>query len=185
MTRIVAGTYGGRRLTVPAGRATRPTSERVREALFNTLGTLRGLAGARMLDLYSGSGAVGFEALSRGCVHALFVESDPKAVTVLRRNAAQLGTGPAARIVAGPVPRILSRPPTERYDLAFVDPPYALADEALTAVLGTVATDWLAPDAVLVVERSTRSAQPGWPDEIEAPHARRYGETTLWYGRRS
>jgi 16S rRNA (guanine(966)-N(2))-methyltransferase RsmD len=185
MTRIVAGSLGGRRLAVPAGQSTRPTSERVREALFNTLGTQLELPGARMLDLYAGSGAVGFEALSRGCGHALFVESDARAAAVLRRNAAQLGVGGAARIVAGPVSRTLERPPAQRYDLAFADPPYALAQETLTAVLAALAADWLAPDAVLVVERSTRTPEPDWPEQITDRRGRRYGETTLWYGRRS
>ncbi|BCJ34743.1 DNA methylase [Actinocatenispora thailandica] len=185
MTRIVAGALGGRRLAVPAGQSTRPTSDRVREALFSTLGTLLELPGARVLDLYAGSGAVGFEALSRGCGYALFVESDPKAAAVLRRNAAQLGVGGAARIVAGPVARALERPPAQRYDLVFADPPYALPQETLTTVLAAVTADWLAPDGVLVVERSTRTAEPDWPEEITGRRGRRYGETTLWYGRRS
>jgi len=185
VTRIVAGALGGRRLAVPAGQGTRPTSDRVREALFNALGALLELPGARMLDLYAGSGAVGFEALSRGCAHAMFVESDARAVAVLRRNAAALRLGGAARIVAGPVPRVLARPPADRYDLAFADPPYALADDALADVLAALAADWLAPDAVLVVERSTRSPEPSWPARVTPLRARRYGETTLWYGRRS
>jgi 16S rRNA (guanine(966)-N(2))-methyltransferase RsmD len=186
VTRIVAGELGGRRLVVPAGRATRPTSDRVREALFNSLGSMLELTGARVADLYAGSGAIGLEALSRGCAHALFVESDPRAVAALRRNVAELGVDGAARLCTAGVERVLSEPAAEPYDLVFLDPPYALADERLAAVLTDLVNGgWLTADAVVVVERATRSGELGWVAGIAAVRARRYGETTLWYGRRS
>lgn len=185
MTRIVAGELGGRRLVVPPGRGTRPTSDRVREALFSALGAMLDLPGARMADLYAGSGALGFEALSRGCAHALFVESDARAVATLRRNIAALGVGDSARLVGGPVERVVAEPPAEPYDLVVADPPYALDDERLTAVLTGLAAGWLADDAVVVLERATRSGEPSWVPGISPVRGRRYGETTLWYGRRS
>lgn len=186
MTRLVAGELGGRRLAVPAGRGTRPTSERVREALFNALGAMLELDGARVADLYAGSGALGFEALSRGCGHALFVEDDARAVAALRRNIAALGVGGTARLAAAPVRRVLAEPPAEPYHLVVADPPYDLSRDALADVLAAlVAGGWLAEEAVLVLERSTRSGPPRWADGLTEIRSRRYGETTLWYGRRS
>ncbi|HEX7658183.1 MAG TPA: 16S rRNA (guanine(966)-N(2))-methyltransferase RsmD [Pseudonocardiaceae bacterium] len=180
MTRIVAGTAGGRRLTVPP-RGTRPTSERVREALFNALESLVDLDGLWVLDLYAGSGALGFEALSRGAAEATFVESDRRAVEVLRRNAAALGL-PGARVVAGSVEAFVASEPDHRYDVVLADPPYAVSNEALGEVLARlVAGGWLAEDAVLVVERAARDAEPLWPAGITPIRSRRYGDTvTHW-----
>ncbi|MFG3440146.1 RsmD family RNA methyltransferase [Nonomuraea sp. NPDC047897] len=110
MTRIIAGVAGGRRLVVPPGRGTRPTSDRAREGIFLTLDSLYGLAGARVVDLYAGSGAVGLEALSRGAAHALLVESDPKAVSTIKANVRSLGLG-GAQVVADRVERLLARGP--------------------------------------------------------------------------
>lgn len=186
MTRIVAGRLGSRRLVTPAGRGTRPTSDRVREALFNSVGTMMELADARVADLYAGSGAVGFEALSRGAGHVLFVESDPRAVAALRRNVAALDVAGAARLSTGTVERALAVPPAAPYDLVFADPPYAVGEAVLAAVLAALTGNgWLADDALVVVERSTRSAAPFPVEGVDALRARRYGETTLWYGRRS
>ncbi|MGA8115246.1 MAG: 16S rRNA (guanine(966)-N(2))-methyltransferase RsmD [Actinocatenispora sp.] len=184
MTRVVAGELGGRRLVVPAGRATRPTSDRVREALFSSLDAIMDLPGARVADLYAGSGALGFEALSRGAAHALFVESDARAVTALRRNIATLGVAGAARLSAAPVERVLAEPPADGYDLVLLDPPYALADDKLAVVLAAL-PGWLIADALVVVERATRSGEPPWAPDLDPIRSRRYGETTLWYGRRS
>lgn len=186
MTRIVAGALGGRRLVVPGGRGTRPTSDRVREALFGSLDALLELDGARVADLYAGSGAIGLEAVSRGAAHALLVESDARAVTVLRRNVADLGVAAAVRVAAAPVRRVLAEPPGEPYDLVFADPPYDLPDGELAELLAAlVAGGWLAEDAVLVLERSSRSAAPTWVPGTTEVRSRRYGETTLWYGRAS
>jgi 16S rRNA (guanine966-N2)-methyltransferase len=187
MTRIIAGAHGGRRLTAPAGALTRPTSDRVREAFFSALETMTDLNGARFADLYAGSGAVGLEALSRGASHALLVESEAKAARIIRDNIVTLRVGAAARLVAGKVAQVLSVPPGgEPYDVVFADPPYALDAADLTAVQqALVANGWLAPDAVVVLERATRGGPLSWVDGITADRSRRYGETTLWYGRRS
>jgi 16S rRNA (guanine966-N2)-methyltransferase len=187
VTRIIAGAHGGRRLTAPAGTRTRPTSDRVREALFSSLDAMTALSGARFADLYAGSGAVGLEALSRGAAHALLVESDPRAVQVIRGNIATLGVGAAARIVTGTVHKVVSTPPDgDPYDVVFADPPYAVTERELLAVQHALLDQgWLAPDAVLAVERSTRTASMSWVDGITADRSRHYGETTLWYGRRS
>ncbi|MGW2627000.1 16S rRNA (guanine(966)-N(2))-methyltransferase RsmD [Micromonospora taraxaci] len=187
MTRIVAGALGGRRIAAPPGAGTRPTSDRVREALFSAVEAEVDLDGARFADLYAGSGAVGLEALSRGARHVLLVESDPRAARVIRENVATLGVGPAARLVAGKVATALAAGPDGGpYDVVFADPPYAVPDEEITALLAAlVGGEWLAPDALVVVERSRRTRQFDWVDGITPDRSRRYGETTLWYGRRS
>jgi 16S rRNA (guanine(966)-N(2))-methyltransferase RsmD len=183
---VVAGTLGGRRLAAPAGRATRPTSERVREALFNSLAGLVELSGCRFADLYAGSGAVGIEALSRGASEVLFVESDPGAARVLRGNLAQLGLSGSAEVVVAPVVRTVSGTHTEPYHVIFADPPYELPDADLAVVLGhLVDGGWIAPDGVVVLERGTRSGSPTWVPGLTGFRIRRYGETTLWYGRPS
>ncbi|WP_369146750.1 16S rRNA (guanine(966)-N(2))-methyltransferase RsmD [Streptomyces sp. R44] len=184
MTRVIAGTAGGRRLAVPPGNGTRPTSDRAREGLFSTWEAFHGLEGARVADLYAGSGAVGLEALSRGAVHALLVEADPRAAKTIRDNVrsiglpgAELRTGKAEQIVTGPAP-------AEPYDLVFLDPPYAVTDADLREILLTLRSgDWLSEDALVTVERSTRGGEFGWPAGFEALRSRRYGEGTFWYGR--
>lgn len=181
--RIVGGLAKGRRLAAPA-RGTRPTSDRAREALFNSLAGLTRLVGARLLDLYAGTGAVGLEALSRGAVEAVFVESGRTALAVLRRNIEMVGL-PGAQIVDRSVAAYLAGPPQGAFDVVFADPPYALDDEALAAILAALAEGpWLAADAVVVVERSARASGPRWPAEITELRARRYGDGVLWYGRR-
>ncbi|NYF57451.1 16S rRNA (guanine(966)-N(2))-methyltransferase RsmD [Micromonospora purpureochromogenes] len=187
MTRIVAGTLGGRRIAAPPGAGTRPTSDRVREALFSAVQTEIDLVGARFADLYAGSGAVGLEALSRGAEHVLLVESDPRAARVIRENVAALRAAPAARLVTGKVAGVLAAGPGGApYDVVFADPPYAVPDADLTAMLAAlVEHDWLAPGALVVVERSSRTGPVEWVEGVTAERSRRYGETTLWYGRRS
>lgn len=188
MTRIVAGSARGRRLAAPPGRGTRPTADRVREALFSALDAARGgLSGARVLDLYAGSGAVGLEAVSRGADLALLVESGREAARTARANAAELGfTGAGrARVVADRVERLAADPcPDEPFDVAFLDPPYALDDAALGAVLTALARGgWLAEDALVVVERAGRGGAFTWPAGFVADRSRTYGEAALWYGR--
>jgi 16S rRNA (guanine966-N2)-methyltransferase len=187
VTRIIAGTYGGRRLAAPAGPHTRPTADRVREALFSSLATMTDLSGARFADFYAGSGAVGLEALSRGASHALLVESDPTAARAIRDNIAALRVGAAARLVTGAVDQVVSAPPDgDSYDVVFADPPYAVTDDELIGVQqALLARGWLAADAVVVLERATRTPPVTWVDGITVDRSRRYGETTLWYGRRS
>jgi 16S rRNA (guanine966-N2)-methyltransferase len=182
VTRIVAGSAGGRRLAVPPGERTRPTSDRAREALFATLAGLVDLDGARVLDLYAGSGAVGLEAVSRGAAHALLVDADARAAAVARDNARTLGLQDRVTVRRDRVERVLAGDP-EPHDLVFADPPYALGDDELGAVLLRLAGGWLAPGAVLAVERASRGSGPRWPDRVEALKRRRYGEGTLWYGR--
>jgi len=182
MTRIVAGAAKGRRLAVPAA-GTRPTSERAREALFNSLGTLVDLAGAHVLDLFAGTGAVGLEALSRGAAEVWFVESDRAACDVLRRNVAAVGLS-GATVRRAAVASFLAGPaPATRFDVAYLDPPYAYADDELATTLDTLAAGWLAPAAIVVVERSARGAEPRWPICVTPLKQRRYGEGMLWYGR--
>jgi 16S rRNA (guanine966-N2)-methyltransferase len=182
VTRIVAGEVGGRRLAVPPGDRTRPTSDRAREALFGSLSALLELTGARVLDLYAGSGAVGLEAVSRGAAAALLVDSDARAAATATANAAALGLAGRATVRRDRVERVLAGPPAP-YDLVFADPPYALAGDELDRILDRLAEGWLAPDAVVVVERSSRGRGPRWPGRVEALRQRRYGEGTLWYGR--
>jgi len=187
VTRIVAGVYGGRRLTAPAGQQTRPTSDRVREALFSSLESLHGgdLRGVRFADLYAGSGAVGLEALSRGAVSALLVESDPKAARIIRANIATLGVAGQAELLAVKVAAaVAGLAPGGEFDIVFADPPYAVEEDELAAVLeGLAVNGWLAEDAVVVIERARRSPEPPWVQHITGERSRRYGETTLWYGR--
>jgi 16S rRNA (guanine966-N2)-methyltransferase len=185
MTRVIAGTAGGRRLSVPAGRDTRPTSDRAREGLFATVLAVHGpLAGASVLDLYAGSGALGLEALSRGAARACLVEADPRAVRVIRANVAALGLD-GAEVVPGRVESVLARGPSGApFDVAVADPPYAMPAEAVTAMLVTLAqAGWLAREALLAVERSTRSGAIQWPEGYVQDRSRRYGEATFWYGR--
>ena len=186
MARVIAGEAGGRRLAVPDGRDTRPTSDRAREGLFATVSSILGpLAGSRVLDLYAGSGAVGLEALSRGAEHVLLVENGARAARVIRQNIDAIGL-PGATVITDRVERVLARGPTPeavRYDVVFADPPYALADEDVSRMLALLAAGaWLAPGALVIVERATRSGPVRWPDGFVPDRARKYGEATFWYG---
>lgn len=185
MTRIVAGVAGGRRLSVPAGRGTRPTADRAREGLFATVLAIRGpLDGARVLDLYAGSGAVGLEALSRGASDVLLVESDARAARVIQANIEAVRL-PGARLVTGRAERVLDLGPGDHppRDLVFADPPYATSGDEVQRVL-TALRDrgWLAPGALVIVERGTRSGPVTWPAGYLPDRSRGYGEATLWYG---
>ncbi len=186
MTRIIAGEAGGLRLVVPRGRATRPTSDMAREGLLSSVIAKFGtLAGATVLDLYAGSGAVGLEALSRGAADVLLVESDAAAIAAIKRNITVVGL-PGARPAFDRVERLLRRGPGKlaRRDFVFADPPYAAGQDEVTRMLALLAGQgWLAPGALVVVERDSRSGPPDWPAEYRQDLSRRYGETTLWYGR--
>ncbi|WP_327680988.1 16S rRNA (guanine(966)-N(2))-methyltransferase RsmD [Kitasatospora sp. NBC_00458] len=185
MTRVIAGAAGGRRLAVPPGRGTRPTSDKAREAMFSTLEALRGsLQDTRMLDLFGGSGAVGLEALSRGARHVLLVEADAQAARVIRENVRTVGL-PGALVKAAKAEKVIAGPaPEDPYDLVFLDPPYVVTDDEVREMLITLsAGGWLAADALVTVERSTRGGEFGWPEGFEVLRSRRYGEGTLWYGR--
>jgi 16S rRNA (guanine966-N2)-methyltransferase len=187
MTRIIGGTVGGRRIATPRGVNTRPTSDRVREALFSAIESWCGsLSGLRFLDLYAGSGAVGLEAASRGACHVLLVEADARAARIARDNVATLGLGERVTVSAARVEQVVAGVPDEPYDVVFADPPYAVPDADINAMLtALVGNGWLAEEAVVVVERSTRSGPVTWVPGITGDRSRRYGETSLWYGRRS
>ena len=140
------------------------------------------LHGARVLDLYAGSGAMGLEALSRGAKHARFVESDRRVAEVLRRNVARLGLS-GIEVTVGAVEAVLQTSPGEPYDLVLADPPYALGGAELTGVLAALlARGWPAPGALMVVERSARSVSLSWPAEVVTTTQRRYGDTCVHYG---
>jgi 16S rRNA (guanine966-N2)-methyltransferase len=183
MTRIIGGTAGGRRLATPTGPTTRPTTDRVREALFSSIESWCGsLQGLRFLDLYAGSGAVGLEAMSRGAGIVTLVEFDRRTARLIEQNAKALGFA-KAEVVWAAVTTTLTRPPTAPYDVVFMDPPYALDDTSVGEELALLsAHGWLVPSAMVVVERSSRSPEPIWPGGIDGRRSKRYGETTLWYG---
>ncbi|KAA1418536.1 16S rRNA (guanine(966)-N(2))-methyltransferase RsmD [Nocardioides humilatus] len=189
MTRIIAGNAGGRRLETPKGDRTRPTSDRVREALFSAIEARAGsLHGLRFLDLYAGSGAIGLEAWSRGAEAVTLVESDRPTAALITRNARSIGF-PAADVRAAAVASVLGGGASAPYDLVFSDPPYPLTDDELAQDLALLAEHgWLAEEALVVVERGSRSPEPRWPAALTPlPGKRRlkkYGETTLWYAAR-
>ncbi|MDQ2678444.1 MAG: 16S rRNA (guanine(966)-N(2))-methyltransferase RsmD [Actinomycetota bacterium] len=172
--RIVAGTARGRRLVAPAGDAVRPTTDRVREALFNSLVSLDAVRDATVLDLFAGSGALGIEALSRGATHATFVDSSPEALRAIRTNLEQTGLADRATVVRADARDHLTRgaATAARVDLALVDPPYSFDEwPSLLAAL----------DAEIVVIESDREVDPG--DGATVMRARRYGGTVVTIAR--
>jgi 16S rRNA (guanine966-N2)-methyltransferase len=185
VTRIIGGEARGRRLRTPAGDATRPTADRVREALFSAIESRLGtFAGRSFLDLYAGSGAVGLEARSRGADRVLLVEQDRATARLLESNARDLGLD-GTQVRTGRVERVVGAPhTTEGFDVAFLDAPYDVPTADLDDVLTALAKgDWLADGALVVVERASRGESWTWPAGYEPLQSRRYGETMLWYGR--
>jgi 16S rRNA (guanine966-N2)-methyltransferase len=181
MTRIIAGKARGRPLAVPKS-GTRPTSDRAREGLFSTLGSLLDLEGIAFLDLYAGSGAVGIEALSRGAATATLVESNPQAAQVIRANLASAGLS-GGNVDTRTVSTFLARPAPRAYDVVFLDAPYerdVVEDTVLLLEHG-----WVGADTVSCVERASRSGPYPWPEGWEPIRERVYGEATIWYGRPS
>ncbi len=173
---MTGGILGGRRLVAPAGRGVRPTTDRVREATFGRLG---GVEGARVLDLYAGTGAMGIEAFSRGAMGVVFVERERRALDALRRNLVALGLSEAVRVVARDVAAAVADlgRSGERFDLVLLDPPYetAEADRSLRAI---VRAGVLAPRALLVVEHSRRHPLQPVPG-LALQDERRYGDTIV------
>lgn len=171
--RVVAGTYGGRRLVAPPGATTRPTSDRVREALFSILG--ESVHGARVLDLFAGSGALGIEALSRGAASAVFVDHSARAIASVRANLAALGIDADVRRMDARAALRAASARTEAYDLVFLDPPYRRAAELGRDLSGALVAV-LAPGARVVSESDRRD-----PLALELPLAvqRRYGDTVI------
>lgn len=183
MTRIIAGSAGGRRLSTPRGQNTRPTSDRVREALFSAVESWCGsLAGLRFLDLYAGSGAVGLEARSRGAGVVTLVEQNRRTAGMINQNVKSLGFTKVEVVVAEVASTLQRRPPAP-YDVVYLDPPYPLDNAAVESALRLlVANDWLASGAMVVVERSSRGPAPAWPEGLHTGRDKKYGETLLRYG---
>ena len=186
MTRIVSGFAGSLTIAVPSA-GTRPTSERVREAIFSALEARDAIAGCRVLDLYAGSGALGLEAASRGAAHVTLVEKGTAAAAACRANAAlvlraapkggTLGIDVASRAVQQFLASTL-----DSWDLVFIDPPYELGGSELVECLVALVPR-LNPDALLVVERSSRGAAPAWPAGLTLEKRKDYGDTTLYWVR--
>lgn len=181
MTRIVAGAAKGRRLAVPPA-GTRPTSDRVREAVFSALSARMDFDGARVLDLFAGSGGLALEALSRGAAKAVLVEANAKAADVARANIASVGLR-GASVHRGRVQALLEAGADGPYELVFADPPYDIPEDEVTAMLaGLCSRGWLAADSLVVLERSSRCPETSWPAEIEDVQVKRYGETRVEIG---
>lgn len=178
MTRIIAGSVGGRRLEVPKGDLTRPTSDRVREAVFSGLEARGALHGAWVMDLFAGSGALGLEAASRGAAEVVLVDSSRQAADVARRNVTKLGI--RATVVLSPVQKYLAGRTPVPYDLILMDPPYGIGEDVVAEVLASLVVGWLAPGGVVVLERSSRGLEPRWPAGLVREGVRRYGETVIW-----
>jgi 16S rRNA (guanine966-N2)-methyltransferase len=184
VSRIIAGAAGGTPLANVPGSLTRPTTDRVKEALFSRLDAFDVIAGARVLDLYAGSGSLGVESGSRGAGNVDLVEFDAKASGVCQRNADLVNGVMGRKVVTvhrSRVESFLERASLDdSWDLVFLDPPYPLDEPALSAVLAKLNAH-LAPAAVVVVERSSRSPEPAWPEGMERFAEKKYGETRLWF----
>ena len=180
MTRIIAGDWKGRALQVPPSN-TRPTSSRVREAIFSSIAhQLDSFDGINVLDVYAGSGALGFESLSRGGTRATFIDSDAKACACIEHNAKQLGT--TVSILQRDAMATVANTADVAYDLVFIDPPYAVTDDEVATLVANLASNgWLSKDALIVVERS-RNSNFQWPHSVTALSNKSYGDTSIWYG---
>lgn len=177
--RIVGGALRGRALVTPSSIAIRPTSDRLRESIFDILAHRFDdpVSEAAVIDLFAGSGALGFEALSRGAARALFVDDGAEARALLRANIASLGLGGVTRVFRRDATKLGAAPTGETFSLAFLDPPYGkdLAPPALAALIDG---GWLAPGALVVVEESARAAiEP--PPPLARVDERRYGDTQI------
>ena len=189
MSRIIAGSRGGRRISMPPGDRTRPTTDRVREALFSAVAAWAGTAAEpaeqslvdlAFCDLYAGSGAVGLEAASRGANPVLLVERDPRTAQLAKDNANALGL--VIDVVISSVEQLLRRPAVRDFNVVFADPPYELETAAVSAQLyELVANRWVGPDSLIVVERSRRTPELEWPEVAAKRWTRAYGETTLYF----
>ncbi|HJB11048.1 MAG TPA: 16S rRNA (guanine(966)-N(2))-methyltransferase RsmD [Candidatus Brachybacterium merdavium] len=185
MPRIIAGALGGRFVPGPPGRGTRPTADRVREALFSRLDGWDTLQGARVLDLFAGTGVLSFESISRGAEDAVMVEMHAPTARALRATAKELGIADRCQVHAGKalhhVQQLLEEPPAQPFTLIFLDPPYGLAIDGLEELLVTL-RPVLADDALAVIERSSRTRPLQWPDGWADDGTKKYGETVLQYG---
>ena len=190
MSRIIAGSRAGQRIAMPPGDRARPTTDRVREALFSAVAAWASraaepvadsLAGLAFCDLYAGSGGVGLEAASRGATRVLLVERDPRTAQLSRRNAE--GVGLAVDLVVSPVEQVLRKAPPRPFDIVFADPPYDLDTPAVsTQVQQLISNRWVDRGSLIVVERSKRTPPLIWPDSAVKRWTRAYGETILSFG---
>lgn len=192
MSRIISGAAGGVRLASVPGDNTRPTTDRVKESLFSKLESYDIIRGARVLDAFGGSGALGCEALSRGAASVTLLDTYPKAVAVIRKNVAAVEkamgrAGAGSSSAAGSVARVQQsqaltyvKSASGPWDLVFVDPPYAMPNEQVSELLEAL-TPKLAEGAVVVVERSSRDAEPVWGEGLYCFSTRQHGETVLYY----
>ncbi len=184
MPRIIGGTARGRQITVPKSMRSRPTSDRAKEGLIGTLEDMAGLSNARVADFYAGTGSVGLEMLSRGAVHCLLVEADPRVADSIRSNAADIGLSGAEIVCAKAEDVATASPRGEPYDVIFLDPPYETHHGQINSVLSDLCQNgWLTSGGLLAVERATRTPEPVWPKSVQGKRARRYGDATIWYGR--
>lgn len=181
MTRIIAGKAGGRTIAVPPS-GTRPTSDRVREAIFSRVESWSDIAGARVLDLFAGSGALGIEAASRGASRVDLVDNSDKAVRVIEKNIAAIQ--PSVSDCTMRSHRVSAIAYLEssaaEWDLVFIDPPYDQGNAVLEKVLDLLLPR-LSADALVAVERATRDAKPNWPSGYEVLMPKSYGETTVYW----
>ncbi|MDQ0276838.1 16S rRNA (guanine966-N2)-methyltransferase [Arthrobacter silviterrae] len=186
MSRIVAGAAGGTVLVSVPGDATRPTTDRVKEALFSRLEAMNMLSDSRVLDLYAGSGSLGVESASRGAKSVELVEFNEKAAGVCQRNAELVNKVVGSKVVKVQRSRVetflarVAEAGVDQWDLVFMDPPYPLTEPELSLVLDLLGPR-LSPYAVVVVERSSRTPEPDWPASIELFAEKKYGETRLWF----
>ena len=181
MTRIISGNARGRRLEVPKS-GTRPTSDRVREALFSRFESLKGIKGSAFLDLYAGSGAVGFEAASRGAKSVDLVDKSDSAFNCMTKNRDSISGDTQDCVVRPHRASVLSFLETNRssWDAVFIDPPYEFERKTITDVLDAL-TRHLEKGAVIAVERSTRGFAPDWPSEYQELEPKDYGETRIYW----
>ncbi|MGO1907641.1 MAG: 16S rRNA (guanine(966)-N(2))-methyltransferase RsmD [Brevibacterium sp.] len=184
--RIIAGAHKGARLTSPSGANTRPTSDRVKESLFSMLDGYGVVPAANVLDLFAGSGGLGFEAMSRGAAQVDFVDSSLASIRSLQANADKLGLDHSATVHAGDVLQFLAglpgpeNPESRVFDLVFMDPPYPLGEDAVTQILRRLRTH-LDMESIVVVERAARSPEPTMPDGLEVFRAKTFGETAIHF----
>lgn len=184
MTRIVAGRWGGRALKTPDGTTTRPTNSKVRAALGNSLQASGALAGASVLDLFAGSGALGLELASRGADRVVLVENEREALAALRANVATLGAVGATVVPASALTYAGAGAAGAGFDIVVADPPYDLANDELVAMLtGLCVHGLLNPHADLIIERARRTADLEWPEPLVGERTKRYGDTVLLFGR--
>lgn len=187
MTRIIGGHAGSLALVTP-GATTRPTSDRVREAWFSKLDAHGALEGARVLDLYAGSGALGLEAASRGASHITLVDKHPGPIRAMTTNVRTitpaLPHAPTVSVVKNSAMAFVNLGLEGPWDLVFIDPPYDSPGDEIDALLGAV-LPWLAPHAWVMVERSSRSSPPRWPEGLLERDTKTYGETVLYFAEKS